>query len=141
MSDTYLIVQYLEVEGWCDRLTQPLARTIRSRGISTWKSYRVGRSEQCEIYIPWIGTLLGRVQATLIRNAQDPNYWIIDGLPNKPSRNGIAVNGAKVDRRQLLSHGDIISLAAGVRALYYNPPSIIDNLETTLTGIPDVDAE
>jgi len=112
-----------------------LVKIPNNKGIPVWKSYRIGRSKECEIHIFWIGNHFSRFQATMIRNLSDKNYWIINGLPNKPSANGIRVNGERITNRIQLKHGDVIQLTNDLSAIYYNKTIITENLEATQTGI------
>ena len=137
MEKPKLEIQYLGGgEIWQTRRIETLERIVSPKGLSIWKTYRLGRNSRCEICIPWIGSLLSNFQATFVRDAQSTDHWVIDGLPLKPSTNGIRVNGQKIKSRAALTHGSVIGLAYGLRAIYLNKLVLMDdNLsEITLTN-------
>lgn len=128
-------IQYDTGNGnWETRDEIALQRILTPTGSRIWKSYRIGRHPENEIVIPWVGSLISRYQATLIRNVSDSDYWVLDGLPSKPSSNGVTVNGVKISGRALLSHGAVIGLSSGLRVNYFNRSPLVDKLsEITLT--------
>lgn len=82
--------------------------------------YSIGRYLQNSIVINAEG--ISRQHATLIKkhkNNDDFAYVIIDGtIEGYKSKNGIVVNGERIDKHQL-KHGDIIHFTKKVKAHYY----------------------
>ncbi len=78
--------------------------------------YRIGRSNQCAIYIP--GRYVSRHQAVLIRDPQG-RYTINDGDGfGSPSSNGTFVNDVQVQHR-LLEPGDVIQFGSPHVTAYF----------------------
>lgn len=121
MDKPYLIIER-KIEGVWQFVQKVELKTITdNRGNWLWKSYRIGRSPDCEISISCVGNLISRFQALLERDDFDDDYFISDGIPGKVrSANGTRVNGVKIEAKVKLKHHDNISLGMGIRVIYYN---------------------
>ncbi len=78
-------------------------------------SLKIGRSSECGLFYPQF-QLLSRCHCQIVRlSPRDTfhrEYAVIDGCGNKRSRNGIKINGVKIDARSL-EPGDEIVLVDG----------------------------
>lgn len=94
----------------------PLEKTI----------YSIGRGRECNIRL--VSQFASRRHATLVRMQREHNsysnhhnyyYRIVDGdAKEKPSANGLMVNGCKIPVHNLKNEDEIV-FGPGVRAIYY----------------------
>lgn len=81
--------------------------------------YFIGKHLECDIYISRYSS---RINATLVRKQHENGsiyYQIIDGkLTDKPSDNGLLINGCKMQTHDLKNEDKIV-FCPGVSAQYY----------------------
>lgn len=100
----------------------------------------VGRAADCDVLLQC--ATISRVHCTLIeRYIQKRSYHqLIDGELNrrKPSRNGLFVNGFRVEEIwECLNHNDVISFGGSSYKIYYyliNPPPPTDSSKETASN-------
>lgn len=83
--------------------------------------YHIGRSAENSIVI--YDQAISRIHATIIREYNEEEkifyYQIVDGQEEeKPSKNGIFVNGKKI-KKKILEHGDLIRLSKQAKLRYF----------------------
>ncbi|WGV26974.1 FHA domain-containing protein [Halotia branconii] len=84
--------------------------------------YSIGRDRECNIRL--VSQFVSRRHATLVRlphkhNNQSYYYRIVDGdAKNKPSANGMMINGRKISAHDLKNEDEIV-FGPQVRAIYY----------------------
>jgi len=76
------------------------------------KTLLVGRSENCDVVLRF-----ANVSAKHCCLALEEGYWFVG---DAASRNGTRVNGARVDRKQLLP-GDVLAVASHKYEVRYSP--------------------
>jgi pSer/pThr/pTyr-binding forkhead associated (FHA) protein len=122
MNETLNLVNSMDPKNKTERERHLLLfNTAERRLISlTQDTYKVGRSSANEIVIE--GDPISRVHARLML-ARDTaegmsQYLLIDGISDeKPSKNGIFVNGIRC-KSQSLQNGDILCFANIIKAAY-----------------------
>jgi len=141
MDKPYLLIEKKIANEWQFVEKIELKTITDNRGNWFWKTYRIGRSPECEISIGWVGNLISRFQSLLERDDLDDDYFIDDGVPGKvKSANGTRVNGIKIESKVKLKHHDVIGIGSGVRAIYYNEkmPILQSTHDETYTGDTDI---
>lgn len=82
------------------------------------KSLRIGRRESCDVVLRFANVSAYHCMLTL-----DQGYWFANDLN---SRNGIKVNGTRVDKdsRKRLDPGDVLAVAKHEYEVQYNPSDL-----------------
>jgi len=101
----------MSASSWIDMsLPDGGARSIRLDG----EVWRIGRSKEAAIYLPW--SQISREHARLFRRGAQ--VWLQDNH----SRNGVFLNGKRLDEEPvLLSDGDVIVLAGVIEMTFHDP--------------------
>ena len=97
--------------GWIDMtLPDGSTRSIKLDG-DVW---RIGRGKDVDIHLPW--SQISRYHARLFRRGAQ--VWLQDNH----SRNGVFINGQRLDEEPvLLSDGDVIVLAGVIEMTFHDP--------------------
>lgn len=119
-------------------LEKELKETIELPENEAVATFTFGRNPKCDYCFKWSKSpFLSGWQFTLIKYAKEQEYYLIDGLPEKPSRNGVWLNKSRVVEKTELKHGDRLLLAGGmIEVEYYSQKEssrLADDLEETLT--------